>query len=198
MHGATSLYEGEITEAWARPRSGWRRRRAAMLLVELDDSGRSGLTAKSEVEGELARAGLAYGGPVVALWSRGFCLYLCHAADGALSAVRFVDGHGEVHLAPASVQGGTVRLQSGRSCDTTHSLNIREPGETLQLVIDVAEAGRGFAYAATFLARRRPVSRWSMWRAAASRFGGLGGRVADVMACCEGVQPQPEERRLAA
>lgn len=202
MRGATSLYAGEITEAWARPRSGWRRRRASMLLVDLDERSRLparlGLASRTNVEAELARAGLARGGPVQVLWTRGFCVYLCHAADGGVSAVRFVDGDGGVHLAPATAQAGMVRLQTGRSGETTYALNLRQPGETLQLVMDVAEAGRGFAYAATFLARRRPVGRWSLLRAATSRFGALSGWMADVMTGCEAA-PQPVvERRLAA
>lgn len=210
---ASGLYDGEISDARAAPRNRWRRRRAVMLLVDLDEAAalerrlrlfsvrRLGLASKTEVEAELARAGLGHGGPVRVLCARGFAAYLCHAPDGALSAIRYAvrtGGEARSWLVPASMESGMARLYASGPADRAYSLRLAAPGETVQIALDAAEPIGGFAFATTFMGRRRALSDWALLGAAVSRVRELAAGVADILQAWQAADAPAGEARLAA
>lgn len=196
MPFVSSLYEGELTAASARSS---RRRHGAILLIDLDEAPRLplartlALAARGDLETELARAGLAHGGPIRALVLPGLTAYLCHAADGRLSAVRFDAGE-RTWLAPASSSDGVARLRAG-----PYSLRLRVTPETAQIGVDATNESGALDFAHAFMGRRRRLSAWSRARLvlARRRSASLAAPIATAVAAWCAEAPC-SERRLAA
>lgn len=199
---ASGLYPGIVTHARLKPRVHKLRYRIFMLLLDLDelsaldrglklfslkgfnltgfDERRHGdgsaTPLKAQVEGKLAAAGLAFGGPVRMLampriLGSGFnplTVYWCHRPDGALSAILYEVNNtfGERHsyLIPAE-DAPVVRQACDKGfyvspfmdMDLTYAFRVRPPGETVQVLVDVDDA-EGRVLATGFVAERRELT----------------------------------------
>jgi hypothetical protein len=199
MGFVSGLYEGEVTVA---DRAHCRRRRAAMLLVDLDDArtleglGRHAqlVPARAAVDADLARAGLRRAARVEALCAGGLSASLCADDEGRTIAVRYAVG-GRGWAVPLGCAAARVRAadEDGR----TYALCLRRTAETAQLVVDAVDAGGRFVFAASFLSRRRRLSWWSRLSARLAA-PGLAPRLAEALEAWSAVAPESAEDRLAA
>lgn len=160
MTGASGIFVGETSLAEGERRE--RRRRAAMLLVDLDQATdrRLGLDSREAVAAALAEAGLPRPAAVQALCVRGLAAYLCRTADGRLFAVRFVVA-GAAWVAPARGADGVARL-SAEHGGAIWNVRVCAGAEVAQLAVDAVDARGRFAFSAAFIGRRRPASGWRL------------------------------------
>ena len=136
----------------------------------------SGRPLKVQVEATLAKAGIAHGGPVRVLampqiLGRAFnplTVFFCHRADGALSAILYEVNNtfGERHsyLIPAAdapkVEQKIAKdfyVSPFMDMDLSYAFRIRQPDETVKVVIDTHDAD-GLVLAASFAGRRSELT----------------------------------------
>lgn len=202
---ASGLYVGLVGHARTRPRRHRLAYRIFMLLIDLDELpglralktfgvGRPALFGfdparhgdgsdrplKAQVEGHLAAAGLAYGGPIRVLampqiLGRAFnplTVYFCHGADGDLSAVLYEVNNtfGERHsyLIPAPKDAGRAAMFR-QACakefyvspfmdmDLAYAFRILRPDERVMVAVEVSDAD-GLLLSASFAGQRRALS----------------------------------------
>ena len=202
MTRAAGLYAGVVTHARMRPRRHALRYRIFMLLLDLDEleaedrrlklfslrrfnlvsfdprrhGDGSGRPLKDQVEGHLAAAGLAHGGPIQILampriLGGGFnplSVYFCHATDGALSAILYEVNNtfGERHsyLIPAG-DAPVVRQTCDKAfyvspfmdMDLSYAFRVRPPDDAVQVLIDVDDV-EGRLLTTGFAGAREPLS----------------------------------------
>jgi DUF1365 family protein len=135
---------------------------------------------KAQVEGHLAAAGLACGGPIRVLampqiLGRSFnplTVYFCHGHDGDLSAVLYEVNNtfGERHsyLIPAPEGAGRAAMLR-QACakefyvspfmdmDLSYAFRILRPDERVMVAVDVSDA-EGLLLSASFMGERRALS----------------------------------------
>lgn len=203
MTTISGLYEGVVGHTRIAPREHRLRYRVFFLYLDLDEvaaldrrlalfsAGRfnlvsfaerahgdgSGRPLKAQIEAELAKAGLAYGGPIRLLampriLGKGFnplTVYFCHRRDGTLSAMLYEVNNtfGERHsyLIPAAEDHGMVRQHCQKAFyvspfmdfDLAYAFRVRPPGETVQVAIDVSDT-KEMVLSANFLGRRRRLT----------------------------------------
>lgn len=202
MSFASAIYPGRVTHARMKPRAHRLAYRVFFLLLDLDELGRvdwklglfsrggfnlvsvrekdhgdgSDIPLKTQVEAELAAAGIPHGGPVRMLamprvLGHGFnplTVYFCHRPDGTLSAILYevTNTFGERHayLIPAAdepvVRQGCAKdfyVSPFMDMDLTYGFRIRPPGETVRVQVEAHDAD-GLVLAASFLGRRTALS----------------------------------------
>ncbi len=206
---ASGLYPGVVTHARKKPRAHNLRYRIFMLLLDLDEIGeldrrlklfahnrfgltgfheadhldRSGADLKAQVEGHLAAAGIAHGGPVRMLAMprilggvfNPLSVYFCHRRDGALSAilyeVRNTFGERHAYLIEAG-EGRTVRQACEKGfyvspfmdMDLSYDFQIAPPGERVSVAVNVHDA-EGLVLATAFAGGRIELSDRALFRA---------------------------------
>jgi DUF1365 family protein len=206
---ASALYTGRVSHRRLRPRTHALGYRVFMLLVDLDELealkglkrltiGRgwnllgfdparfgdgSGRPLKAQVEGLLADAGLAHGGPIRVLAMprvlghafNPLTVYFCHAADGALSAILYEVNNtfGERHsyLIPAP-DVALVRQACPKAfyvspfmdMDLAYAFRVLRPDERVLVAVDVSDA-EGLILATSFAGERRALSDANLLRA---------------------------------
>ena len=205
----SGLYPGVVTHTRLKPRRHGLRYRIFMLLLDLDELDaldrrlklfslkRFNLTGfnprrhgdgsatplKSQVESQLAAAGIAHGGPVrmlampqiLGLGFNPLTAYFCHRPDGALSAILYEVNNtfGERHsyLIPAE-DGPVVRQACEKGfyvspfmdMDLSYAFRVRPPAEQVQVLVDVDDA-EGRVLATGFVAERQELTDRSLLRA---------------------------------
>jgi DUF1365 family protein len=205
----SGLYPGVVAHARLRPRAHRLRYRVFMLLLDLDEAatldrglrlfslGGFSLTAfhpadhgdgsdrplKAQVEARLAAAGLASGGPVLALSMprilggafNPLTVYFCHDRAGALSAILYEVNNtfGERHeyLLPAT-DGEMVRQACRKAfhvspfmdMDLDYAFEVRPPGAAVSVVVAVSDAA-GLVLSTSFAGRRGELSDRALLRA---------------------------------
>lgn len=206
---ASGLYAGLVSHARTRPRKHRLAYRIFMLLIDLDelaqlkaalkllgvrrfgllgfDPGKhgdgSGRPLKDQIEGHLAAAGIAHGGPVRMLampqvLGRGFnplTVYFCHAPDGALSAILYEVNNtfGERHsyLIPAP-NAAVVRQACAKAfyvspfmdMDLSYGFRILRPDANVMVAVEVSDP-EGLVLSASFAGERRELSDAALLRA---------------------------------
>ena len=206
---ASGLYPGIVSHARLKPRVHKLRYRIFMLLIDLDelpaldrglklfssrkfnllgfDQRRHGdgsdVPLKQQVEGELAAAGIAHGGPIRVLampqvLGAGFnplTVYYCHRPDGALSAILYEVNNtfGERHSYLIPADDAPVVKQACEKgfyvspfmdMDLSYAFRIRPPGDEVQVFVDVDDA-EGRVLAAGFTGRRQHLTDRNLFRA---------------------------------
>lgn len=198
----SGLYAGLVSHARVKPRRHRLAYRIFMLLVDLDEAatlqhrlrtlgvGRfnlfgfdearhgdgSGRPLKAQVEGTLAEAGIAHGGPIQVLTmpqilGRAFnplTVFFCYAADGRLSAIlyevnnTFGERHG--YLIPTA-DAPRIDQEARKDfyvspfmdMDLTYAFRIRRPGDRVRVVVDTHDA-EGLVLAASFVGQRSELT----------------------------------------
>lgn len=153
-------------------------RAAPVAFYDRDHGPGDGRPLKPWVEGQLADAGVAAGGPVRVLafprlWGFVFnplTVYFCHRTDGTLAALLYevnnTFGQRHSYLIPA-VPGadGLVRQSCGKrfyvspfmDMETTYHFRIRPPGDRLSVGIRQTDAGGDLLHA-SLTAERAPLT----------------------------------------
>jgi hypothetical protein len=205
----SGLYPGVVTHARTRPRRHALRYRIFMLLLDLDeleaadralklfsvarfnlvgfDPARHGdgsrTPLKTQVERQLAAAGIAHGGPVRMLampriLGTGFnplTVYYCHRSDGALSAILYEVNNtfGERHSYLIPADDAPVVKQACEKgfyvspfmdMDLSYAFRLRPPGEAVQVFVDVDDA-EGRVLSASFAGQRQDLTDRNLMRA---------------------------------
>jgi len=138
---------------------------------------------KAQVEAQLAAAGIAHGGPVrllampriLGLGFNPLTVFFCHRVDGALSAIFYEVNNtfGERHSYLIPAEDGPVVKQACdkrfyvspfMDMDLSYAFRVRPPGETVQVLVDVGDAG-GRVLATGFAAERQALSDRNLLRA---------------------------------
>ncbi|WP_293675926.1 DUF1365 domain-containing protein [uncultured Phenylobacterium sp.] len=206
---ASGLYPGVVTHSRLKPRRHSLRYRIFMLLLDLDevdaldrelklfslkrfnltgfDPARHGdgsrTPLKTQVEAQLAAAGIAHGGPVRVLampriLGGGFnplSVFFCHRADGALSAILYEVNNtfGERHSYLIPADDAPVVKQA---CDKgfyvspfmdmglSYAFRVRPPGDQTQVLVDVDDA-EGRVLTTGFVAARQELTDRNLMRA---------------------------------
>ena len=197
----SGLYVGRVSHARVKPRRHQLAYRIFMLLIDLDELpklrglktfgvGRFNLAGfdpakfgdgskrplKAQVEGLLAEAGLAHGGPIRMLampqiLGRSFnplSVYFCHRPDGTLSAIlyevnnTFGERHSYLIPAPnaALIKQGCAKafyVSPFMDMDLTYAFRILRPEERVLVAVDTSDAD-GLILAASFSGERRPLT----------------------------------------
>ncbi len=206
---SSGLYAGVVTHARLKPRKHALRYRIFMLLLDLEElegidrrlklfslqrfnlvsfdptSHGDGSTTplKTQVETQLAAAGIAYGGPVRMLampriLGMGFnpiTVYFCHRPDGALSAILYEVNNtfGERHSYLIPADDAPVVKQACEKgfyvspfmdMDLSYAFRVRPPGEQVQVLVDVDDA-EGRVLATGFVAARQALTDRALLRA---------------------------------
>lgn len=201
---ASGLYPGVVTHTRLKPRVHRLRYRIFMLLLDLDEVGAldralklfahnrfsltgfheadhldgSGASLKGQVEAHLARAGIAYGGPVRMLAMprilggvfNPLTIYFCHRTDGVLSAILYevTNTFGERHS--YLIEAGQQRCDKGfyvspfMDMDLAYAFAIVPPGERVSVGVDVHGA-EGLVLATAFAGTRVELSDAALFRA---------------------------------
>ena len=205
---ASGLYTGLVHHARTRPRRHRLAYRIFMLLIDLDElealralkllgvrrfnrlgfdpdkhGDGSGRPLKEQVEGRLAAAGIAHGGPVRMLampqvLGRAFnplTVYFCHASDGALSAILYEVNNtfGERHsyLIPAP-DAAVVRQACAKAfyvspfmdMALSYAFRILTPDAQVMVAVDVSD-DQGLVLSASFAGERREITDAALFRA---------------------------------
>jgi len=205
----SGLYPGVVTHTRLRPRRHALRYRIFMLLLDLDeldaldrglklfsvrrfnlagfDSRRHGdgsaTPLKTQVEAQLAAAGIAHGGPVrilampqiLGLGFNPLTVYFCHRPDGALSAIIYEVNNtfGERHSYLIPAEDTPIVKQACEKAfyvspfmdmDLSYAFRVRPPGEQVQVLVDVDDA-EGRVLATGFAAERQDLTDRSLFRA---------------------------------
>jgi DUF1365 family protein len=207
--GASALYAGWVSHRRLKPRAHKLSYRVFMLLVDLDELeelkglkrltiGRgwnllgfdparfgdgSGRPLKAQVEGLLANAGLAHGGPVRMLAMpkvlghafNPLTVYFCHAADGPLSAILYEVNNtfGERHsyLIPAP-DAALIRQACAKQFYVSpfmdmalgYQFRVLRPDARVLVAVDVSDA-EGPVLATSFAGERRALTDANLVRA---------------------------------
>ena len=206
---ASGLYPGVVTHARLKPRKHALRYRIFMLLLDLDElevldrtlklfslkrfnlvsfdptahGDGSDIPLKTQVETQLAAAGIARGGPVrmlampriLGLGFNPITVFFCHRADGALSAILYEVNNtfGERHsyLIPADdaplVKQACEKgfyVSPFMDMDLSYAFRIRPPGDQVQVLVDVDDA-EGRVLATGFVAARQNLTDGALFRA---------------------------------
>ena len=205
----SGLYAGVVTHARLKPRKHALRYSIFMLLLDLDElevldrslklfslkrfnlvsfdptrHGDGSMTPlKSQVEAQLASAGIAHGGPVRMLampriLGMGFnpiTVFFCHRPDGALSAILYEVNNtfGERHCYLIPADDAPVVKQACEKgfyvspfmdMDLSYAFRVRPPGEQVQVLVDVDDA-EGRVLATGFAATRQDLTDRALFRA---------------------------------
>jgi hypothetical protein len=202
MTRVSGVFAGETSQVSGKGRE--RRRRAAMLLVDLSESqalerriDHLGLARRSEIAVELVRAGLVAVGPIQALCVPGLTAYLCHGADGRPVALRVTIGS-RAWLAPVCGADGVARLHAEHA-GLRWTVRVRAGAETAQLALDAVDARGRLTLAASFIGRRQELSGWGLFRNAGGMRAAarLAEPFAQAMEAWDAVQASPVERLAA-
>ena len=206
---ASALYAGVVSHTRLRPRRHALAYPIFMLLTDLDELpalhrrlklfslGRFNLIGfntrrhgdgsdtplKTQVEAQLASAGIPHGGPIRLLampriLGGGFnplSVYFCHRPDGALSAILYEVSNtfGERHSYLIPAEPGPILRQACdkefyvspfMDMDLRYAFRVRPPGEAVQVLIDVDDA-EGRLLSTGFVAERRELTDGSLLRA---------------------------------
>ncbi len=197
----SGLYAGTVRHTRVKPRRHKLAYRIFMLLIDLDelealgglrtfgvgrfnlfgfDPARYGATPgqplKAQIEGHLAAAGLASGGPIRLLTmpqilGRAFnplSVYFCHDREARLSAILYevnnTFGERHAYLIPAE-DAGLVR----QACENgfyvspfmdmalAYAFKVRPPGDAVAVAVDVSDDD-GLILATSFAGQRRPLT----------------------------------------
>jgi hypothetical protein len=197
---ASGLYTGLVSHARVKPRKHKLAYKIFMLLIDLDELpgltlktlgvGRfnlfgfdpqrfgdgSGRPLKTQIEGTLAEAGIAHGGPIRMLampqiLGRAFnplTVYFCHDPKGALSAIlyevnnTFGERHSYLIPAPnaALIRQGCAKefyVSPFMDMELSYAFRILRPDERVLVAVDTADA-EGLVLAASFSGERRPLT----------------------------------------
>lgn len=161
--------------------------RFGLLSFDARDHGdRSDTPLRTQVEQQLAQAGIEGGGPIRLLCmprvlGHGFnplSLYFCHSRDGSLAALlyevsnTFGQRHAYLIPTPDTAVGALVRQTVAKrffvspfmDMDLAYDFTVRPPGETVGVDIAVADAVGPMLHAA-FHGRRRPLTDAALLRA---------------------------------
>ncbi len=205
----SGLYAGVVTHARLKPRKHALRYNIFMLLLDLDEvevldrslklfslnrfnlvsfdptrhGDGSSTPLKSQVEAQLASAGIAHGGPVRMLamphiLGMGFnpiTVFFCHRPDGALSAILYEVNNtfGERHSYLIPADDAPVVKQACEKgfyvspfmdMDLSYAFRVRPPGEQVQVLVDVDDA-EGRVLATGFAATRQDLTDRALFRA---------------------------------
>lgn len=207
MARASGLYAGVVTHARLKPRRHRLRYRIFMLLLDLDelptlsrslrlfgyeraapfsfneaDHG-DRVSVRAWIEGHLAQAGIAAGGPIRVLCMprvlggvfNPLSVWFCHRPDGSLAAILYEvrNTFGEQHSYLIPADPGPVVAQG---CDKdfyvspfmdmelTYGFRIAVPGERVSVGVDVHDAD-GLVLAAAFAGRRDELTDAGLLRA---------------------------------
>ena len=200
----SGLYPGVVTHRRLRPRVHGLRYRIFMLLLDLDEIDvlnrtlrlfahnrfalagfheadhldGSGVGLKAQVEGHLAAAGIAHGGPVRMLAMprilggvfNPLTIYFCHDRDGAPSAILYEVGNtfGERHS--YLIEAGQDRCDKGfyvspfMDMALSYAFRIVPPGERVSVAVDVRDA-EGVVLTTAFAGPRVELSDATLFRA---------------------------------
>ena len=206
---ASAIYSGVVTHTRLKPRAHKLRYRVFMLLLDLDELSTlnkalrlfgldhfaltgfsqpdhldgSQVPLKVQVEGHLAKAGIAAGGPIRLLCMprilggafNPISVYFCHRADQTLTAVLYEVNNtfGEKHcyLIPATGQGVIEQgIDKGfyvspfMDMDLSYGFRILPPSETVSISVEVNDA-QGRVLVAAFAGRQIALTDAALWRA---------------------------------
>lgn len=207
MSLTSGLYAGRVSHTRVKPRRHALAYRVFMLLIDLDELkdlklrtlgvGRfnlfgfdparfgdgSGRPLKAQIEGTLAQAGLAHGGPIRMLampqiLGQAFnplTVYFCHAPDRTLSAILYEVNNtfGERHsyLIPAP-NAALVKQACAKQFYVSpfmdmalaYAFRILRPEERVLVAVDVSDA-EGLVLSASFSGERRPLTDGALLKA---------------------------------